>query len=101
MPSHRFGTKAPTSRRTPGLKILDLNWLDWFSEFESKYLRIKIKLTIERTLNIFRLSEAVLFTGERNVRHRNSLRADRIDHRLRLIRRDHFVFQSLKKDHRT
>src|SRR5215216_2920614 len=43
----------------------------------------------------------MLLTRKRHVRNRNSLASDRLYHLLRLVRRDHLVFQSLEKDHRT
>src|SRR5829696_9073560 len=83
------------------IQVFDFDWFDGLGQLESKNSRVEVKLRVESLLDVLCLPEAVLFAGKGDVRNRNSLRSDRLNHRLRLVRRDNLVFKALKKYHRT
>src|SRR5205085_6317055 len=77
------------------------DWLDPVGQFETKNSRVEIEFVVQRAFDVLCLPESVLLAGKRDVRNWYSLRAHGLDHLLRLVRRHDFVFQALKKDHRT
>jgi len=54
-------------QKTTLVQILDLHRLNCFGQPKPKYTRIKVKLAIERALDVFRLPKAMLLTRKRHV----------------------------------
>src|SRR5438876_5594074 len=87
-------------QKTTLVQILYPHWLNRFGQIEPKNTRIKVKFTIQRALDVFRLPKAMLFTGKRYVRNWNPFSAQCFYHSLRLVRGHHLVFQPLKENNR-
>jgi len=83
-------------QRTRARDLFDVHRLDWVGEIKFPYPTVEIQLAVERAFDVLGLAESVLFAFERHIRDRNSFAFDRLEHHLRLIRRNDLVFQSLE-----
>src|SRR5215813_2217454 len=82
-------------------EVLDGDRLNLIGKFKSKHARIEVQLAVERTLDVLGFAKAVLLAFKSDVRHRHTFLAQGIHHHLGLVRRDDFVFQSLKENYGT
>jgi hypothetical protein len=62
------------------LEVRDRNLRQCFCGHKSKHAGIKIKLPIDRSSDIFRLSEAMLLSLKQQIRHRQTLLLQGIHH---------------------
>src|SRR5262245_2006592 len=82
------------------LQVLNRHRLDWVRQWETEDARVKVKLAVERSLDVLRPPEAMLLALEGNVGDGQPFPAQGFDHHLRLVRRDDLAFEPLKEDHR-
>lgn len=82
-------------------QIFDWDWLNGVGQREAEDAGVEVQLGLERPLDGFGFAEAVLLAFEGQVRHWQPLRAQRLNHLLRLRRWNHAVFEPLEQDHRT
>ena len=69
--------------------------------FEAKDPRVEIEFAVQCGADILRPPKSVLLTFEGDVRMGNASSGEHRHHRLRLIRRDDAIFETLKEDHWT
>src|SRR5688572_21341958 len=81
-------------------QIVDLYRVDRVGRCEAEYGSVEIELALEALNNCRSLSEAVLLPYEREVGDRKPFGAQCLGHHLRLVRRDHLVFEPLEQDQR-
>src|SRR6476469_6811858 len=98
-PTHQFNKRLSLPWRACRCQIVNFYRLDRPGWFKAKHSRIKVKLAVERALDVLCLPESMLLTGKGDVRDRNSFVLQGRNHYFRLARRYDLVFQSLEEDH--
>src|SRR5262245_51306856 len=93
-----MSSRTSRSSRASWLHILNLNGHKRVSGLETEDHSVEVQLGLEASHNRLRPPEAVLFTLEGQIRHRQPFLAGGGGHHLRLIRWHDAIFEPLKQD---
>ncbi len=91
-PTDYFATEAPS------LEVLDNDGHHRVGKLKAEHPGVEVQLSIERALDVLGALEAVSLSLKRDIRHRNLIVAQCLDHQFSLVGPYHKVVKTLEED---